>query len=246
MAEQYTDISMSLSSSYHYLGDGMLGLKYTRAHFKQRILVEDSKPPLERDDVFRAMACIELSLRWLLNNNYEAAIAYALQGRQLLQETKEFVEDVYWPHWADYHHAWALIGLNRAVEARPILTEMLKWRQRHYGDNDVESMKTAYALQILGVVNEKAGRFDEAIEIWERALVLYCRTEGDSSFRTNQVRVKLGEYYGRLGKPETSIQLFDTALKYFVGDKYYKAERARTLFKKSQFLASMDDLLNKK
>ena len=132
---------MSLSSSYHCLGDAVQGFKYARAHFKQRIHVEDSKPQAERDDTFRAMAYTELALGWLLNNNYNEAKAFATEGRQILEGTKEFIEDLYWPHWADCHHAWALIGLDRAEEARPILTEMLKWRQRHYGDNDVESMK---------------------------------------------------------------------------------------------------------
>jgi hypothetical protein len=44
--------------------------------------------------------------------------------------------------------------------------------------------------------------------------------------------------------PIVDRQMFDTALKYFVGDKYYKAERARTLFKKGQFLMLMDDTVN--
>ena len=35
--------------------------------------------------------------------------------------------------------------------------------------------------------------------------------------------------------------MFDTALRYFPGKPYYKAERARTLFKKSQFLQSQGD-----
>ncbi len=56
----------------------------------------------------------------------------------------------------------------------------------------------------MGVVNERTGKIDEAITAWERALLLYCKTEGDSSFRTNQVRIKLGEYYGRQGKPDTT------------------------------------------
>jgi hypothetical protein len=65
--------------------------------------------------------------------------------------------------------------------------------------------RTAYALQILGVANEKTERIDEAISNWEDALDLYCATEGDSSFRTNQVRVKLGEYYGKgYGRPEAA------------------------------------------
>ncbi|KAH8903093.1 hypothetical protein BR93DRAFT_972028 [Coniochaeta sp. PMI_546] len=127
----------------------------------------------------------------------------------------------------------------KAEEARPILEKMLKWRQQNLEDHETESMKTTYSLQILGVVNEKTGRIAEAISDWELALYLYCKTEGDSSFRTNQVRVKLGGYYGKQGKPETASKMFETALQSFAGGKYYKRERARTFFKQAEFLSSI-------
>jgi hypothetical protein len=38
-----------------------------------------------------------------------------------------------------------------------------------------------------------------------------------------------------------SRHMLNTALMYFTGEKYYKAERARTFFKKAQFLEGMDD-----
>ncbi len=141
MGEKYADILMSLSSSYNCLGDRVKGLAYAKAHFKQRLLVEDSKPVAERDSAFSAMAYTELSLAWLLNNDYQEAITLAVQGRRMLESTPEFLEDRYWPHWADYHHAWALIGLGKAEAARPILMKMLDWRRRQYGPDDTESMK---------------------------------------------------------------------------------------------------------
>lgn len=36
-------------------------------------------------------------------------------------------------------------------------------------------------------------------------------------------------------------KMFDTALQYFTGERYYKAERARTFFKTAQFLELMGD-----
>lgn len=69
---------------------------------------------------------------------------------------------------------------------------------------DCGTPRTAYTLQMLSFVNEKTGRITEPISNWELALYLYCKTEGDSSFRTNQVRDKLGEYYGKQGKPDTA------------------------------------------
>ena len=42
---------------------------------------------------------------------------------------------------------------------------------------------------------------------------------------------------------ELGAQLFDTALQYFRAElKYFKAETARALFKKSQFLAHMEEM----
>jgi hypothetical protein len=141
MEEEYADILMSLSSTYHCLGDPAQGHRYAIAHFEQRLLIEDAKPPEQRDDSFRAMAYTELALAWLLNKDYERALALAVEGRQMLEGTQYFINDQYWPHWADYHRSWALVGMDRAEEARPILEEMLSWRQRHYGVEDTESMK---------------------------------------------------------------------------------------------------------
>ncbi|KAK4141801.1 uncharacterized protein C8A04DRAFT_30646 [Dichotomopilus funicola] len=239
LGEQYADALMCLSRAYHSLGDWVEGITYAQLHFKQRLLVENRKPRAEQDDFSRAMAYTELSLSWVLNDDYDEAITLALQGREILEKTPEFLEGKYWPHWADYHHAWALIGLGRAEEARPILTKMLEWRRSKYGDDDTESMKTAYALQILGVVNEKTGDIDAAISTWERSLELYRKAEGDSSFRANQVRVKLGEYYGKRGEIDMAAITFKIALDYFTGEKYHKAERARASFKQSVFFESI-------
>ncbi|KAK0631326.1 hypothetical protein B0T14DRAFT_549185 [Immersiella caudata] len=189
LASEYADTLITLSSTYHLLGDAPSALPHAEAHYTQRLLVEDSKPPTERDDAFRAMAYTELSLSRIMSGRFEEGINLAVQGRILLEETKEYSEG---------------------------------------GE--------AYAIQILGTINEKAGRIQEAILNWELALFLYVRTEGESSFRTNQVRVKLGEYYGKQGKTGAAAQMLKTALQYTPGVKYYKAERARTLFKQAEFL----------
>jgi len=142
MAELYADILMSLSSGYHCLGDRVKGLQYAEAHFKQRMLVQKAKPAAaERDDGFTAMAYTELSLARLMNGDYGHAIALAVQGRRLLEQTPEFRNRTYWPHREDYHHAWSLICLGRAEKARPILKRMLKWRRRHVQKHETESMK---------------------------------------------------------------------------------------------------------
>lgn len=59
-------------------------------------------------------------------------------------------------------------------------------------------------LQILGVIKEHQGLDDEAYLLFKRSLPLYIATQGESSFRTNQVRVKLGEHYSRLQQPESA------------------------------------------
>lgn len=95
MREQYADLLMSLSSTHHCLGDRVQGLRYAKAHFKQRIIVEDSKQSSEPDESFPAMAYTELALAWLLNNDYEKAVSLAIQGRKMLEQTVEFKSDEY-------------------------------------------------------------------------------------------------------------------------------------------------------
>lgn len=141
MAEQRADVLMSLSATYHCLGDPVLGPQYARLHFEQRLLNEDPKPLDGKDLGDTAMAYTELALAALMKNDYNEAISLAVQGRAILVKTRVYLEDTYWPHWADYHQAWALIGLGRAEEARPLLIKMLEWRVRHYGNDDTESMK---------------------------------------------------------------------------------------------------------
>ncbi|KAK0657992.1 hypothetical protein B0T16DRAFT_453400 [Cercophora newfieldiana] len=239
LPELYADILMTLSNTYHSLSLPHLARPYAKRHFHQRILVEDGKAPTERDDAFRAMAYTELALARLMHGEYEEAITLALQGRCLCEETKDFVEGVYWPHWADYYHAWSLIGLNRCEEARVVVEEMLQWRKGMGKGRAVEGMKEAYAIQILGTINEKTGRIQEAILNWELALFLYTKTDCTSSFRANQVRVKLAEYYGNQGRTDAAREMFTSALQYLPRTKYFKAERARTLFKQAGFLSSL-------
>ncbi|KAK4444139.1 hypothetical protein QBC34DRAFT_452128 [Podospora aff. communis PSN243] len=239
MPEQLADILMTLSSTYHCLGQTTQAFQFATAHFNQRLLIEDSKSSTERDDAFRAMAYTELALAKIMVGEYEEGINLAVQGRILLEDTPEFKEGVYWPHWADFHHAWGLIGLGRAEEARGMIQEMLNWRKGRKGH--ALEMKEAYSIQILATINEKAGKIQEALLNWGLALFLYAKTEGDSSFRANQVRVKLGEYYGKQGKTEAAAEMFKKALEYSPGVKYYKGERARTLFKQAEFLETIGD-----
>lgn len=56
MKEQHANILMSLSSTYHCLGDSSLGSRYARLHFKQRLLNEGSKSPETKDLALTAMA----------------------------------------------------------------------------------------------------------------------------------------------------------------------------------------------
>lgn len=61
-----------------------------------------------------------------MTNAYSEAITLALLGRALHVKTPEFIEDQYWPHWADYHHAWGLMGLGKVEGARTTLDQMLE------------------------------------------------------------------------------------------------------------------------
>ncbi|KAI8632560.1 P-loop containing nucleoside triphosphate hydrolase protein [Xylariaceae sp. FL1651] len=240
MAELYADVLMSLASASNNLGDRELGLKYSIEHFKQRLFVEDAK---KQDGSYkeRAMAYTELAAARLQYNDYHEVVELSKIGRRLLEKYPKYLEDTYWPHWADYFHAYGLIGLGRYDEALSIVLATLQWRQRHYGKDDTESMKTAYGLHMLGLIKDKLGQRDEAIPAYEKSLKLFILTDGDSSWGANRVRVKLGEHYTRLRKPGPARLMFDMALDYFNGAPFWKRERARILFQKSKLLRSLGD-----
>ncbi|KAI1363721.1 hypothetical protein F5Y08DRAFT_235591 [Xylaria arbuscula] len=243
MAVLRADIVYSVASTYNHLGDADRALPYAELHFKLRMEVEDVLDTQGKGDhSYRAIAFNQLASTMCTSNKFTEAIEFAKKGRRLLEGTPEFLNDTYWPHWVDFFHAWGLIGLKRYDEALPIMTATLEWRKRHYGPDDTESMKTALALQILGGIQEGLLRSDEAVNSFERSLKLYSLTEGESSFRANQVRVKLGEHYARVGRIEGASLEFEAALKYFTGKPYYKRERARTFFKKHQFLCSIGEM----
>lgn len=138
--EVYADILMTLSSTYHCLGDAANGLRYAQAHFEQRTRNEDEKGE-HGNLLLRGMGYTELALAKLHNKQYDEALLLASQGLSILKQSPEFLQDDYWPHFAVYHAAWALIGLGRGKEAIPMLDEMLRWRRRKYGENQTESMK---------------------------------------------------------------------------------------------------------
>jgi tetratricopeptide (TPR) repeat protein len=230
----YADVLFLLAVTYDSLGDLENAMEYARQHFEQRISVENAAG--ENGDLsFRAMAYTQLALGSVGTNDFEKAILLAETGREMLEKTEEYKNDTYWPHWAYWSHAWALIGLQRFDEALPLIETTLRWRERHYGMDDTESMKyvarvppfrppppalfytrllltriacpcprTAYTLQIMGILKEHLGVPDEAVNLFERSVRLFSQTIGESSYRTNQVRVKLGEHYARLKRPEAA------------------------------------------
>jgi tetratricopeptide (TPR) repeat protein len=142
MGELYADVLMNLTTAYAAYGQRQLALKFAEMHMTQRIKVEralNRTPDSEMS--FEAMAHTALSLGLILNGRYEEAIKYAAQGRELLKRKPSFVADNYWPHWGFTYHAWALIGLEKYDEALPLILDTLRWRERHFGRDDTESLK---------------------------------------------------------------------------------------------------------
>jgi hypothetical protein len=142
LGEAYADVLMTESTAYAALGNGERCLHYGQLHFDQRIAFERSigRTP-ESELSFEAMAYTALALGLILNERYEEAIPLCEEGRIKHEMVDAFREDRYWPHWAHAYNAWALIGLNRAEEALPSVIETLRWRERHFGVNDTESLK---------------------------------------------------------------------------------------------------------
>jgi hypothetical protein len=150
MGELYADVLMNLTTAYAAYGQRELALKYAEMHIDQRIRVERAIGRTPNSEMsFEGMAYTALSLGLILNERYEEAIKYAAEGREILKRLPSFGANNYWPHWAYTYHAWALIGLGRYSEALPLILDTLRWRERHFGRDDTESLKYVLSFTVL-------------------------------------------------------------------------------------------------
>ena len=82
-----------------------------------------------------------LGMACMLIGQYAQAIEHCTRSEALDWEDPETIAGKGWPHFARIYRAWALSGLDRNEEAADLLEETLKWRERTYGINDVQSVK---------------------------------------------------------------------------------------------------------
>ncbi|KAJ3560452.1 hypothetical protein NPX13_g9297 [Xylaria arbuscula] len=210
MPELYADALFCSGSIASDTNRFQLHMEFARRHFAQRMKVEEEKPAL---GLGAGMAHSEMALAYLLNSD-NARISIG----QLL---------------AILHHAQALIGLERHDEAEEMLVATLQWREMKFGVDDTESFKTGYAMQVLGTVRQKQGRYSEAMDLFQKAMQNYKKTIGLSHHRLGHVLVKIADETRRLGNLTEALNLLDQALNVF--ESYaaaYIPETARTTFKK--------------
>ncbi|KAI1364552.1 hypothetical protein F5Y08DRAFT_339625 [Xylaria arbuscula] len=230
MPELYADALFCSGSIASDTNRFQLHMEFARRHFAQRMKVEEEKPAL---GLGAGMAHSEMALAYLLNSEYEMAIEHAVTSRRINEATPEFQSGNYWPFFTIIHHAQALIGLERHDEAEEMLVATLQWREMKFGVDDTESFKTGYAMQVLGTVRQKQGRYSEAMDLFQKAMQNYKKTIGLSHHRLGHVLVKIADETRRLGNLTEALNLLDQALNVF--ESYaaaYIPETARTTFKK--------------
>ncbi|KAK1827325.1 hypothetical protein QBC39DRAFT_362090 [Podospora conica] len=245
--QRYGNISMCISSTYHCMGKPEDGNRYYAITNIQDLAIEEQES--DRGPALFALAYTELALGMLLNGHYLRAWELTSKARQVLKETAEFKDKDYWHQWTDCYYAWSLIATGQPEEAERALKDAITWLQGRKTKKELITWRKAHIYQIRGAAYEKMGNIKYAIRDWEFVVKLHSEIDnGGIPTRANQVRIKLGEYYGRqcaekhLQKDATyrrANDMFDSARFYFsrVSDNSYIRELALSLFKRAEFLS---------
>ncbi|KAL8939352.1 MAG: hypothetical protein Q9211_002782 [Gyalolechia sp. 1 TL-2023] len=115
--------------------------------------------------------------------SYEA-FGNITDGRKLLRQ-----------EWPAIHLAIIYSVRNEAKKGEDILLPVLKAREDAFGKDDKTSMVTGKALHALGDTRLSQGSLDEALDIFQRALVIFRATIGDNHFITADTCYRLAQQF---------------------------------------------------
>jgi tetratricopeptide (TPR) repeat protein len=128
------DLLFSLGSLAGESNDAKAHLFYARQHLDARL-----ESGLQDKDL--GMGYAELSVSLSNNGMYEDALEAGKKSLDIYQQTEDYLNGSYWPHYAIIHQALALLAMNRGKEAINMLEDTLSWRVKQYGANNTESFK---------------------------------------------------------------------------------------------------------
>ncbi|KAL9030920.1 MAG: hypothetical protein Q9196_000994 [Gyalolechia fulgens] len=148
--------------------------------------------------------------------SYEA-FGNITDGRKLLRQ-----------EWPAIHLAIIYSVRNEAKKGEDILLPVLKAREDAFGKDDKTSMVTGKALHALGDTRLSQGSLDEALDIFQRALIL---------------ATVLHNSFIRTGQDQEANQLLEQSLKVYRDVRWYKPQAARSAFTKGRLLKAMGNVV---
>ncbi|KAI0115875.1 hypothetical protein GGR51DRAFT_502445 [Nemania sp. FL0031] len=169
----------------------------------------------------------------LLLDRYEEAIAMAEKCIQLESTLPEMVAGKALNHFALIFQSVGLLGLKKYDMAEDKIQRILAFRKAAYGENDTNSIKLGLALQVLGQIYFKQGKYKECREVNMKAIQNYTAVVGENYYRTAQVCLKLAECHSAEKQLGAASAYFSRAIHLFRSQPYFKPELARAYFKKS-------------
>lgn len=192
----------------------------------------DQRLQMGRRDKYLGMAYLEHGVALMISDRFEEAIEAFQNSLEVYSQTPEFLSGEYRPDFPNMYLARAFCEVGRPSEAAMVVLENVRFRENKYGPNDTESKKYAdsslalcssnslilglrlgLSLHTLGNARAKQGFMAEAIDAYQRAMINYKATVGNTHSSVGQVCTKLAQIYNSIGQYDSatfvmSLQLF--------------------------------------
>ncbi|CAG9952073.1 unnamed protein product [Clonostachys rosea f. rosea IK726] len=211
-----------------YTANFQIGLDFAKQALDLCIAAEasDDKPGHRLGQAYNEMAEALANLRRL-----EEAIGYCDQAISTYLEQEGHFEHFESSTFARVNKAFCFWQLGRLDDAAAELAELLEYRAKMHGSNDVTSFKTGLALLTLGNVQISQGLLEEAEKSHWLAREQYHQTLGPNHYRVAGLSYTLASHLFRNGNWTRAVELLEHAVKVFSDKPFYKPELSRVLLK---------------
>ncbi|UKZ61396.1 uncharacterized protein TrAtP1_002661 [Trichoderma atroviride] len=182
-----------------------------------------------------------LAQAYLLLDNYDKAAEHCKKCIAIEDDFPDHKSGAWMSQFAHIYLAWAEHGMGNYTKAITLASKVIEFRMHTFGPDDTESIKLGLALHCLGNARQSLGLHRESQEAYRKALVNFRACLGPNSFRVGQMKLKLAEQLGHhKGFGQLAESFFNQAIRIFSATSYYSPELARALYKKYQFLVSLN------
>ena len=138
MLDIRADIVFNLANVASETNQHQACLKYVREHLDIRLSLDVGKALASADT---GIAYSSLGLGLLLTGDYDEAVKQCDISIGIYERRPETLNGSFCPTFPHVHRALALAGAGRPQEAEDGLLGVLRWREEHFGPDDIESFK---------------------------------------------------------------------------------------------------------